>query len=189
MDEITTPSQPSGPPKTAFLALGVVVVFLGCVGLGLFNRNTTQPVSGPAPDFSVPLFDGYDGGLDTSTLTLSDLRGRVVLINFFASWCIPCEQEAPELEATWRAYRDRGVLFLGIAWADNDADAINYLKRFNITFANGPDRGTKIGPRYHITGVPETFIVDQNGDVAFFKPSPITQAELATALDKLLAGQ
>ena len=153
------------------------------------TASVPQLIGQPAPDFTLPLFEGYDGGLGQSTFTLSEMRGRVVLINFFASWCIPCEEEAPELEAAYRAYKDRGVIFLGIAWADNDADAVNYLKRFNITFANGPDRGTKIGPKYHITGVPETFIVDQQGNVAFFKPSPTTQQELGAEFEKLLAGQ
>lgn len=183
------PQKTSSPPKTAFVALGIVAVFVGFVAWGLSSRSAAQPTSGPAPDFSLPLFEGYDGGLGQSTFTLSEMRGRVVLINFFASWCIPCEEEAPELEAAYRAYKDRGVIFLGIAWADNDADAMNYLKRFNITYANGPDRGTKIGPKYHITGVPETFIIDQKGNVVFFKPSPITQPELGAEFEKLLAGQ
>lgn len=185
----TTPPTPPGPPKTAYITLALIVVFIGFVAWGLSNRNAAQPINVPAPDFTLPLFEGYDGGLGKTSLTLSDLRGRVVLINFFASWCIPCEQEAPELEAAWRAYKDRGVVFVGIAWADNDADSLNYMKRFNISFANGPDRGTKIGPRYHITGVPETYIVDQNGIVTFFKPSPTTQAELGAEFEKLLAGK
>jgi len=178
---------PSGPPRSAFIAIGAIVVFVLFVAWGLSERNAAQPVSGPAPDFTLELFDGFDGGLGASSVTLSDLRGQVVVINFWASWCIPCEEEAPALEATWRAYRDRGVVFLGVDWTDNYGDALAYLRRFNITYANGPDVGTKIGPRYRITGVPETFVIDRNGNVAFFKPLPITQAELSGLLDKLIA--
>jgi len=77
-------------------------------------------------------------------------------------------------------------VFLGIDWVDNHADALDYLKRFDITYANGPDIGTKIGPLYRITGVPETFIVDQGGNVVFFKASPIFQAELSAVLEQLV---
>lgn len=186
MNDVISTQTRSSPPRTALLALGIVVVFTGFVAVQLFKRNATQPASGPAPDFTLRLFEGYDGGLGTSSVTLSDLRGRVVLINFWASWCIPCEQEAPELEATWRAYWDRGVVFLGVDWVDNEADALAYLKRFDITYANGPDIGTKIGPLYRITGVPETFIVDRDGNVVFFKISPVTQGELSATLDRIL---
>jgi len=186
MNETSSVQARPGPPRAAFLALVTVAVFVGFVAWGLFNRNATQPSGGPAPDFTLQLFEGYDGGLGTASVRLSDLRGRVVLINFWASWCIPCEQEAPELEATWRAFKDRGVVLLGVDWADNEADALHYLKRFDITYANGPDIGTKIGLQYRITGVPETFIVDREGDVAFFKISPVTQGELSAVLDRIL---
>ena len=108
------------------------------------------------------------------------------MINFWASWCIPCREEAPELEAAYRQYKDRGVVFLGIDWVDIEADALNYLKSFNITYANGPDIGTKIGPAYHITGVPETYIVDQEGNIQFYKISPVKRAELAAVFERLL---
>jgi len=186
MSETTTVQASSGPPKAAYLVLGAIVAFVGFVAWGLVNRNATQPTSGPAPDFTLALFEGYDGGLGTSSVTLSDLRGRVVLINFWASWCIPCEQEAPHLEAAWRQFKGRGVVFIGVDWVDNHADALAYLKRFDITYANGPDIGTKIGPLYRITGVPETFIVDRHGNVLFFKSGPTTQAELAIVLEQLL---
>jgi cytochrome c biogenesis protein CcmG/thiol:disulfide interchange protein DsbE len=189
MSETVSLSEKSGPPKAALLALGVIVAFVAFVAWGLSERNRPRPLSGPAPDFNLTLFDGYDGGLATSQVTLSELRGQVVLINFWASWCVPCEDEAPDLEATWRAYKDRDVVFLGVDWTDNHDDARAYLRRFDITYANGPDIGTKIGPLYKITGVPETFIVDQNGDVVFFKESPVTQQELSAEIEKLLAGQ
>ena len=190
MSETTPPQASSGPPKAAYVALGAIVAFVGFVAWGLSERNIAQPTSGPAPDFTLPLFEGYDGGLGVSSVTLSELRGRVVVINFWASWCVPCEEEAPELEAAWRAYQDRGVVFLGVDWVDNHDDALAYLERFGISYANGPDLGTKIGPKYRITGVPETFIVDRNGNIAFFKPQPITTAqELSAELERLLAGQ
>lgn len=179
---------PSGPPRGAIVTIGVIAAFVIFVAWGLSERNAPQPISGPAPDFTLELFDGYDAGLGASSIQLSDLRGKVVVINFWASWCIPCEEEAPALEATWRAYRDRGdVVFLGVDWTDNYDDALAFLRRFNITYANGPDIGTKVGPKYRISGVPETFIVDQSGNVAFFKPLPLTQAELSAVLDRLLA--
>lgn len=190
MSESGLSATRSGPPKGAFVALGLVVVFVGFIAWGLSDTNRTQPVSGLAPDFTLTFFEGYDGGLGQPSVSLSDLRGNVVLINFWASWCVPCEEEAPDLEAAWREYKDRGVVFLGVDWTDNEADALDYLKRFDITYANGPDLGSKISqPLYRIQGVPETFIVDQEGNVVFFKPSPITRAELAAEFDKLLADQ
>ncbi|HLF25624.1 MAG TPA: TlpA disulfide reductase family protein [Anaerolineae bacterium] len=179
----------SSPPKAAFGVLALIIAFVGFIAWGLSESNRTQPVSGPAPDFMLSLFDGYDGGLGKSPVALSELRGKVVLINFWASWCVPCEEEAPDLEAAWREYKDRGVVFIGVDWTDNHADALTYLQRFGITYANGPDLETKIGPKYHITGVPETFIVDQQGEIVFFQPSPVEQQALAVEFEKLLAGQ
>lgn len=190
MTETTIVQTRSGPPRAAYLVLGLIVLFVLFIAWGLSDRNAIQPVSGPAPDFTLYFFDGHDGGLGQSSIALSDLRGKVVLLNFWASWCIPCEEEAADLEAAWRQYKDRGVVFLGVDWTDNEADALNYLKRFDITYANGPDLGSKISqPLYRIQGVPETFIINQQGEVVFFQPLPVTQAELGAQFEKLLAGQ
>ena len=177
---------PAHSPLKRYLVLGVTLLFVGFLSARLFSVNQTQPTSGPAPDFTLNLYKDYDGGLGTSQIKLSDLRGKVVLINFWASWCIPCREEAPELEAAYRQYQDRGVVFLGVDWLDNEADAINYLRSFDITYANGPDIGTKIGPKYRISGVPETYIVDREGNIQFYKISPVKQAELAAVFDRLL---
>ncbi len=187
---MTNSTSENNPPARAaikrYFAVGVVVLFVAFLGARLFSVNQTQPSSGAAPDFTLNLYQGYDGGLGKSRIKLSDLRGKVVLINFWASWCIPCREEAPELEAAYRQFKDRGVVFLGVDWVDIEGDALNYLKSFNITYANGPDIGTKIGPLYHITGVPETYIVDQAGNIQFYKISPVKQAELAAVFERLL---
>lgn len=179
-------NPPTRAPIKRYFAVGVVALFVVFLGARLFSVNQTQPSSGPAPDFILNLYEGFDGGLGKSPIKLSDLRGKVVLINFWASWRIPCREEAPELEAAYQQFKDRGVVFLGVDWVDIEGDALNYLKSFNITYANGPDLGTKIGPLYHITGVPETYIVDQAGNIQFTKISPVKRAELAVVFERLL---
>ena len=95
-------------------------------------------------------------------------------------------EEAADLQATYEKYKDKDVVFLGVDWTDIEGDALNYLKRFEITYANGPDLQTKIGPRYRISGVPETYVIDRDGNVQFAKISPITVAELSGVLDRVL---
>ncbi len=171
-----------------YVPIVLVIGFVAFMALGLSLRNRSEPTSGPAPDFAVTFYAGYDGGLGAPQAKLSDLRGKVVVVNFWASWCIPCAQEAPDLQATYLKYKDRGVYFLGIAWTDIDTDALNFLRRFNITYANAPDLGGKIGkPLYQITGVPETFIIDRSGNVQYFAISPLNQTELSAQLDRVLA--
>ncbi len=186
----TTPIEEEAAPARSntrrYIIFAVVIVFVGFLAWGLFTRNETQPTSGPAPTFTLTLYDGYHGNVDKQSVNLADLRGKVVLINFWASWCIPCTDEAADLQAAYAAYKDRGVVFLGIDWLDNEADARNYLKKFGITFANGPDLQTKIGPTYHISGVPETYILDKQGNVRFTKISPVSTNELAVQFEKLL---
>src|SRR5262249_49931851 len=110
----------------------------------------------PAPDFALPLFDG-------GSFRLSEQRGRVVLINYWASWCPPCRDEAPTLEAAWRAYRDRGVVLVGLDVWDSETDARAFLKEFGVTYPNGPDASGEILIDYGVTGVPETYFVDRSG--------------------------
>ncbi len=148
----------------------VVLVVVGVIAffaIGLRLRGEAQPSAGLAPDFALTTFDGQ-------TLRLSQYRGKVVIINFWASWCVPCREEAPFLEKTWRQYRDRGVVFIGVDWSDPEPDAKKYLKEFDITYPNGIDLGTKIGQAYKIRGVPETFFIGKDGNLRGNVLGPIT---------------
>jgi cytochrome c biogenesis protein CcmG/thiol:disulfide interchange protein DsbE len=169
------------------VALLVVVGLVIVLALQLRARNASQPKSGAAPDFTLRVYPGYEGGLGQPEVKLSDLRGKVVFINFWASWCLPCRDEQPALEKVWRQYRDKGVVFLGIDYVDTEPAALDYLKEFGVTYPNGPDLGTKISPRYHIQGVPESFLVDRQGNIVLFKIAPMSEAELVAGLDQALA--
>ncbi len=173
-----------------WVQIAVVVVVVGVVAffaVGLRLRGQGQPFSGPAPEFSITSFDGK------SSLTLAQLRGKVVVINFWASWCDPCREEAEFLEKTWRAYKDRGVVFIGVDWSDPEPDALKYIAQYKLTYFNGPDLGTKIGQTYRIRGVPETYFVDKKGSLRGNALGPITptsgfmtEAQFVAKLEELM---
>lgn len=135
-----------------------------------------------APDFTLYTFDG-------EVITLSELRGKVVLINFWASWCNPCEDEAPWLQTAWEYYEPSGeVMFLGIDWTDTDSEAAAYLEKFQITYPNGPDLRTAISQDYRTNGVPETYIVDREGVLREVLIGPYPSIEAIKAdIDAVLA--
>lgn len=164
-----------------------VIGLLALVGWGLMNANATRPEAGQhAPGFDMVFFNGYEWE-DRSTASLSDLEGQVVVLNFWASWCTECLIEADLLEATWRKYQDQGVVFVGVAYADVEPNSLAYLRDFNITYPNAPDLGTRISSDYEITGVPETFFIDKNGEISHVKIGPLREAELTAVIDQLLA--
>ncbi len=162
------------------LAYGAVLGLLALLGWGLAKAQAGPRSEGPAPDFTLTTFDG-------DTYTLSELRGQVVVINFWASWCPPCRDEAPYLEATWRAYKDQGVVFIGVDYVDTEPEALAYIAEFDITYPNGPDIGTRIAQAYRIQGVPETFFVAKDGTLRGVKIGPLAPPELEQRIDALLA--
>ncbi len=169
------------------LALVILIVLSGLLvvlGLQLVNASLTQPTGGPAPDFTLHIFEELGGG----EFILSENRGKVVVINFWASWCGPCREEAPALQQVWEAYRDRGdVVLVGVDYVDNTQDALAYLAEFGITYPNGPDLETKISDAFRIQGVPETFVVGKDGNIFQFIYAGVNARTLANVIDRALA--
>lgn len=164
--------------------LGIAAVF--ALGFNLTSQVGNRPrVGTAAPDFELNLYPGRDGGM-TSPLRLSELKGKVVVINFWASWCVPCRDEAPALEGVWRAYRDRGVVLVGVGYLDTETNAEGFMAEFDITYPNGADIAQRISRLYRITGVPETFVIDQAGIVRSVFIAPINETQLRGAIDPLL---
>lgn len=155
--------------------LGLVAVQLGRSQRGILTRGE------PAPPFTLTTFEGTEIGPE-------DMAGKVVLVNFWASWCKPCEQEAEALQTAWEQYETRGdVLFLGVDYVDTENEALAYLERWGITYPNGPDLGTRIYYAFRARGVPETFIINKMGEVAFVKIGPFQDLEeITAAVDRLL---
>jgi cytochrome c biogenesis protein CcmG, thiol:disulfide interchange protein DsbE len=127
-------------------------------------------VAGIAPDFEFTAFSG-------ETIRLTDFKGKGVVVNFWASWCVPCRAEAPLLEATWRRERDRGIVFIGVDYLDQEHAAQAYLAEFDITYPNGPDLQSTIARRYGISGVPETFFIGPDGTIVSMVIGPLTSAD------------
>ncbi|MGH2370769.1 MAG: TlpA disulfide reductase family protein, partial [Chloroflexota bacterium] len=107
---------------------------------------------------------------------LADRRGRPVLVNFWASWCPPCREEAPRLERLWREYRERGVAVVGIDVWDTERDARRFLREAGVTYPNGPDPGGRIAMDFGVAGVPETVLIDGDGQIARKWIGPFTEA-------------
>jgi cytochrome c biogenesis protein CcmG/thiol:disulfide interchange protein DsbE len=162
------------------VAYGLVLGLLALLAWGLVQADSGPRASGPAPDFTLTDFDGR-------TMTLRSLRGQVVVVNFWASWCPPCREEAAYLEKTWRTYQDRGVVFIGVDWVDTEKEALAYIDEFDITYLNGPDVGTRIATAYRIQGVPETFFIDKAGQLRGVHIGPLYPPELDERIDELLA--
>jgi len=176
--------RPSKVPLWVQLPIYAIVV--GLLALVALQMRRNGPLAaGPvgrgerAPEFGLTTFDNQ-------TISLAELRGQVVVVNFWASWCIPCEDEAAELESTWRRYRDQGVIIIGVDYVDTETEALAFLQRFGVTYPNGPDLGTKISQAFRIQGVPETYVVDQRGTLAYVKIGPTTEEELRSVIDPLL---
>jgi cytochrome c biogenesis protein CcmG/thiol:disulfide interchange protein DsbE len=166
----------------AWIAAGAIaLIVLALLGYGLLASPFEPPQIGdPVPDFQLTAFDG-------SSMNLGTEQGRVVVVNFFASWCAPCRQEAADLEQTWRDYQDRGVQFYAIAYKDAASKAQAFQETFDVSYPYAIDPGNRTSRTYGVTGVPETFVIDQQGLLVHHFVGPITRSELSLALEQALA--
>jgi cytochrome c biogenesis protein CcmG/thiol:disulfide interchange protein DsbE len=183
------PASRRGVPLWAqVITWGVLVGLLVLVAIALkrSQQGTAQP-GDKIPDLMMPLFTGYELN-GSAQVKLADLRGKVVMLNFWASWCKPCEQEAADLRTAWDYYKDGGkVVFIGVDYVDTEPEARAYLEKFGITYANGPDLGTKVSQLFRIKGVPETYFLDQEGVLRRVQVGPFTSVdEIKAVIDPML---
>ena len=171
---------PRKDPVSIVLPVVVGVGLLALLAFGLFTPRQSRPEIGdPAPDFALTLFDG-------SEVSLTGSRGQVIVLNFWASWCAPCRNEAPELQRVWEMFHDQGLVMLGVTYQDAARASQAFVQANGITYPNGLDPKARISRTYAITGVPETFVIDRDGNIAWFHIGELDAATLIEQLERLL---
>ncbi|OGT13234.1 MAG: hypothetical protein A3F73_07785 [Gallionellales bacterium RIFCSPLOWO2_12_FULL_59_22] len=169
--------KPEAPSRRFLLAilLGSFLFILGCGDKSTGSKAAMEE----APDFNVALFDGGE-------FRLSAQKGKVVVINFFASWCVSCGEETPHIEKVSREYAAQPVAFLGIAVDDTEKKAKEFLKKEGLTIPAGLDRTGQIKDAYGLYGMPTTFFIDKNGRISYFHAGVVTEELLKHEIGKLL---
>jgi cytochrome c biogenesis protein CcmG/thiol:disulfide interchange protein DsbE len=149
-------------------------------GLGInteLGEVSVQPA--PARPFSLTLFGG-------SALALEELKGKVVLVDFWASWCPPCRQEAPVLAQVYKEYKGKAVEFVGVGIWDSQSEALKFIDRYGVTYPSGLDGKGIIAIDYGVTGIPEKYFIDRSGVLVKKFIGPMDEAKLRRVLDEML---
>ncbi|MGD9694458.1 MAG: TlpA family protein disulfide reductase [Thermoleophilia bacterium] len=153
----------------------IVAAVVALLVVGLLNRDVGTSIqdaldAGERPDapaFSADVLQGGDGIPAAGRVSLGDLRGRIVILNFWASWCDPCKEEAPVLERIAKRYQGRSdVVLLGMDTQDETGKAKGFLRDFGVSYPSLRDGTDATYRAYQLTGVPETFIIDRQGRIA-----------------------
>ncbi len=169
----------------------VVLLLVTLVSVALFvliqvsgSVPSTQLVGRSAPDFTISTWNTSP----RQVVHLAALKGNPIVVNFWASWCEACRVEAPTFESAWRKYQARGVVFAGVAFEDNQTDGTSFLRRYHITYLNGPDLTGAISKAYGITdvGVPQTVFIDRRGTIVSASIGAMDEGALDRAIQGLL---
>lgn len=188
------PSE-STPRRTGLIlrfsaGLGIIATVVLAVALAdRFGRDPTlvsSPLIGqPAPAFELPALDGPE------QIALSDMRGQVVVVNFWASWCLACRAEHDDLTSTAAAFEDRGVVFVGVDYQDDPQSAVAFLDElgWGSNYSYLEDAGSRTAIAYGVFGVPETFFIDREGVVVGKITGESNAMLLGSTLDQILAGK
>jgi cytochrome c biogenesis protein CcmG, thiol:disulfide interchange protein DsbE len=186
-----SPETPAGQVQQRVSTFGVVGILISLgvllvIFYALYQRSQETPNKGPAPHFAVTMFDYDQIAMTGQHVELKDLRGQVVVINFWASYCEPCKVEAPMLERVWQDYKGQGVVMLGIDTNDPLKNALDYLEEYGITYPNAPDQGGRLEDDYRITGIPETFVVNKQGEIVEHYISTPNESDLRNQIERAL---
>ncbi len=151
----------SGSPKIIVIAVVVIAVAIVVFMVTMKKGNYVPTAPGePAIDFTLPDLEGKQ-------YSLKDYRGKVVFLNFWATWCEPCKEEMPSMEIMYQAFQRRGFEIIAVSVDSGDTSVVKeFQKEYGLSFPILHDKRGKIKERYKTTGVPETFIIDQNGIIA-----------------------
>lgn len=167
--------QTAGYFAAAAIIFSAIIVFTACFG----NTTKTQEASGSSSiDFTLP-------GLDGNSVTLSSLKGNVVVINFWATWCPPCKAEIPDFIEVYGSYSGGGVKFLGISSEDITLLA-GFVENYGINYPVLIDETGSVFKAYGVQAIPQTFIVNPEGELVFEQVGMLSKSQLISAIDGAL---
>jgi cytochrome c biogenesis protein CcmG/thiol:disulfide interchange protein DsbE len=195
------------PPLVLFVALPAIALFIALLTYGLIaNAPDTgiddslaggEPAKPPA--FELPVLERGDLGprlqsslgpaLADKRLALNELRGRRVVLNFWASWCVPCQEEAPLLERTWLRARRHGVVFVGLNMQDLTGDAREFIRRYGNTYLNVRDPTDGVARKWGLTGIPETFFITARGRVVAHVIGVVSEKQMRAGIAATATGR
>lgn len=206
-------SQPSRPQRGRWRALARVIslllvgAFLALLVYGLVAKATDTTIDeslarskpAKAPGFELPVLQQGMLGRPTASrlrpaladrrLVLGELRGTPVVLNFWASWCVPCREEAPLLEQSWRTAREQRVLFVGLNMQDLTEDARAFMQEFGVSYPNLRDQSNRVARRWGVTGLPETFFITARGEVVGHVIGVISREQLRAGIAAARSGR
>lgn len=170
--------------KRSAVGIGISIPILALLAYGMTKDPNAipSPLPGrPAPEFALPVMDEPD------TVRLADLRGNVVVLNFWASWCLECRHEHSDLSMAARMFEPHGVRFFGVLYNDTPTNGRAWIREMGGQYYPSlVDEGSRTAVSYGLYGVPETFIIDQNGTVVHKQIGPITMSRLAALIQPLV---
>ena len=174
--------------RASWAVIVAAALLVGLLAYGVASRRADRSIDEataagkrvPAPSTLLPVL-GRAG-----EASLADYRGKVVVLNFWASWCKPCTQELPLLERTHRSIAARNATVLGANYQDVSDSALTFVRRFKLTYPSLRDRDGQFADRYGSRAFPETFVIDRRGRIAAQRRGPVDQAWLDRTLPPLL---
>jgi cytochrome c biogenesis protein CcmG/thiol:disulfide interchange protein DsbE len=181
IEEVTRSPNPFARRAVALaIVLVPVLAFLLLLASGL-GRDSGEPPGRPleeaAPDFSLPRLGGGD------RIELATMRGQVVVVNFWASWCVPCREEHPALLRAWERYRERGVVFVGVNFEDSEEAALDYAAEQGGDWPLVSDPGSRTAIAFGVFGVPETFVIAADGTIVAKEIGAVSYEWLTEEID------
>lgn len=178
-------------PKSRFTVWMTWTLVLGLFWTVISRASPDQPQAQQgeaakegftAPDFTLDLLDG-------GTVSLSDLRGKVVLVNFWTSWCPPCRKEMPAIESVYRSYKEIGLVVIGLNLTAQDSkqEAAAFAQEVGVTFPIALDLDNSVGTLYRVTALPTSFFIDRKGVIrSVIVGGPMSEALIQSKIEELL---
>jgi cytochrome c biogenesis protein CcmG, thiol:disulfide interchange protein DsbE len=190
----------------AFIALVLLGLFVALLAYGLLSNAPDTTIDSSLADAKAPSAPGFElkvlesgavgAGLRRveraaadGNVSLAELRGHPVVLNFWASWCPPCREEAPRLERRWRAGRGQGVLFLGLDMQDLPGDARDFIREFHLTYPQVRDPSDEVARDWGVTGLPETFFISARGRIVAHVIGAISPQQLGEGIRAAVVGR